>query len=301
MSPKEPYQVRKVVLPVAGLGTRLLLATKVFPKEMLPLLGKPVIHYAVEECLASGMDEIILITSREKRLIRDYFKPAPQLERLLERRGRRDLAVEVRRLSRLAHLHYVYQPKPLGLGHALLCAKPRITNGPFAVLLTDVFLDGPRPALRQLVEAYARVGASVVAVEHVPPERVSQCGIVRVEPGIASRRFFRVLDVVEKPARSRAPSDLAVVGRYVLTPEILLYLKRTPPDSAGEIQLSDALSAQAREGTLYAFVCEGKSLDAGDERGLLELTVQMALRDPSLSGWFRRYLRRSLKLSVRHS
>jgi UTP--glucose-1-phosphate uridylyltransferase len=300
MSPKKPRRVQKAILPVAGLGTRMLPATKVLPKELLPLVGKPILQYAVEECLASGIDEVTLVTSREKRLIEDYFKPAPRLERLLERLGRRGLAAQLRRLGRLARLRYVYQPKPLGLGHAVLCAKRQVANEPFAVLLSDVFIDGPRPALRQLLEAYARLGASVVAVEHVPRERVGQCGIVRVHPASSSGRLFRVLDVVEKPEPSRAPSDLGIVGRYVLTPEIFRCLARTLPGAQEEIQLTDALAVLAREGTLFAFVCEGKSFDAGDERGLLELTVRTALRDPKLGSWFRRFLR-SLETTSRRS
>jgi UTP--glucose-1-phosphate uridylyltransferase len=300
MSPKRPDRVRKAILPVAGLGTRMLPATKVLPKELLPLLGKPILQYAVEECLASEVGELILVTSREKRLIEDYFSPAPRLERLLERQGRRRLAAQLRRLGRLARLHYVHQPKPSGLGHAVLCARRQVANEPFAVLLSDVFIDGARPALRQLLEVYARVGASVVAVEHVPRERVGQCGIVKVQPASASGHLLRVLDVVEKPEPCRAPSNLGIVGRYVLTPEIFRCLARTAPDSRGEIQLTDALALLAREGTLYAFVCEGKSFDAGDDRGLLELTVRMALRDPQLGLWFRRLLR-SLEPSPRRS
>jgi UTP--glucose-1-phosphate uridylyltransferase len=300
MSAKKLDRVRKAILPVAGLGTRMLPATKVLPKELLPLLGKPILQYAVEECLASGVDELILVTSREKRLIEDYFKPAPHLERLLERQGRRSLAAQLRRLGRLARPRYVYQPKPLGLGHAILCARRQVGKEPFAVLLSDVFIAAARPALRQLLEVYARLGTSVVAVERVPPERVGQCGIVRVQPASASGRLFRVLDVVEKPAPGRAPSDLGIVGRYVLTPEIFRCLARTAPDARGEIQLTDALALLAREGTLYAFVCEGKSFDAGDERGLLALTVQMALGDPELGQSFRRLLR-SLEPSSRRS
>jgi UTP--glucose-1-phosphate uridylyltransferase len=298
MSPKKPHRVRKVILPAAGLGTRMLPATKVVPKELLPILGKPILQYAIEECLASGADELILVTSREKRLIEDYFKPVPRLERMLERQGSWKLAAQLRRLSRLARLRYVRQAKPLGLGHAIWCARRHVANEPFAVLLSDVFIDGPRPALRQLLEAYAQLGASVVAVERVPPERISQCGIVRIRPAAASGRVFRILDIVEKPRPARAPSDLGIVGRYVLTPEIFRCLARTVPDARGEVQLSDALAILAREGTLYGLVCKGKSFDAGDQRGLLELTVRMALGDSELGPWLRRLLR-SLELSSR--
>jgi UTP--glucose-1-phosphate uridylyltransferase len=212
------------------------------------------------------------------------------LERLLELRGRWDLAAQLRQLGRFGRLHYIHQAKPLGLGHAILRAKAWVANEPFAVVLSDVLIDGPRPALHQLLEAHARLGMSVVAVERVPPERVTQCGIVGVPPGSASKRLFRVFDVVEKPEPSRAPSDLGIVGRYVLTPEIFGCLTQIASDARGEVQLTDALAILAREGTLYAFVCEGDSFDAGDNRGILELTVRLALRDPDLSPWFRRLL-----------
>jgi UTP--glucose-1-phosphate uridylyltransferase len=289
--------VRKAVLPAAGFGTRMLPATKAVPKEMFPLLQKPIVQYAVEECHASGIEEAILVTSQGKAAMEAHFREDPELESLLEQRGRSDLAEQVRSLSRLCRLRYAREDSALGLGHAVLCARALVGEEPFAVLLSDVFIDGPRPGTRQLIEAYRKVQTSIVAVERVPRDRVGQCGIVAVESESADSRFFRVSDVVEKPDPERAPSDLGIVGRYVLEPEIFDRLERAAPGQGGEIQLTDALAEVAREGRLWAFVCDGKSFDAGDRAGLLQLTIELTLRDPELGGWLRRYLR-SLSLSL---
>jgi UTP--glucose-1-phosphate uridylyltransferase len=289
----EKRRVRKAVLPVAGLGTRLLPPTKAVPKEMLPVLGKPMIQYAVEECRASGIEEIIFVTAAGKDAIRAHFERDEPLEKLLARRGRKEEAEQVRELSKLAELRFVVQEQPLGLGHAVLCAKQAVGLEPFAVLLSDVFLLGPRPTTQQLMEVYAERGMPVVAVEHVARERVSQCGIVDAEPLAGQGRLLRVRNIIEKPKPEAAPSDLGIAGRYVLGPEIFDCLERTPRGTGGEVQLSDALSILSREGGLLAYICEGKSIDAGDREGLFKLAVELALRDRELGGWLRRRLESS--------
>jgi UTP--glucose-1-phosphate uridylyltransferase len=279
--------VRKAVLPVAGLGTRMLPATKAVPKEMLPLLGKPMIQYAVEECRASGIEEVIIVTGPGKSPIEAHFAPDPALEALLDQRGRHEAAEEVRRLSRITRIGFVCQQEPLGLGHAVLCAKSLVGREPFAVLLPDVFLLGPRPATAQLIEARTESGESVVAVESVQPDRISHCGIVGVGQDSARGRLLRVQGVVEKPVPSEAPSNLAIMGRYVLNPEIFDCLERTTPGAGNEIQLTDALAILARDQDLRAFLCEGKAFDAGDRYGFFQLSVELALRDPELGAWLR--------------
>lgn len=277
--------VRKAVLPAAGLGTRMLPASKAIPKEMLPILNKPMIQYAVEECLASGIEDIIVITSPGKSTIEEHFAADPELESLLDRQGRHDVAEEIRRMSRSVRLNFVPQEQPLGLGHAVLCAKPLVGWEPFAILLPDVFLLGPRPAIAQLIETRADRAASVVAVERIPLERIHQCGIVNIESHSPSERLFRVRGVVEKPIPSTAPSNLGIMGRYVLEPEIFGCLERTKLGAGNEIQLTDALAILAQEGGLRALLCEGKTFDAGDRNGFFQLSVELALRDSELDAW----------------
>lgn len=281
----ERKPVHKAVLPAAGLGTRMLSATKAVPKEMLPLLGKPMIQYAVEECQAAGIEEVIVVTRPGESAIEKYFAADPELEALLERRKQYDLVEAMRCLSRSVKITFVRQDKPKGLGHAVLCAKPSVEREPFAVLLADVFLLGQQPAIGQLLQAREREVGSLVAVERVLAERISQCGIVAVEKNTPSDRLFRVRAVVEKPEPSDAPSDLGIMGRYVLEPEIFDYLARTKPGSGDEVQLTDALAMLAKERGLWAFLCEGESFDAGDRDGFFQLSVELALRDPKLATW----------------
>lgn len=281
-------RVKTAVLPVAGLGTRMLPATKAVPKEMLPVLGKPMIQYALEECQASGIEKIIFITRPGKNAIRAHFERDAWLEKTLTKRGRSEEAKQIRTLSRLAELRFVIQREPLGLGHAVLRAKQAVGAEPFAVLLSDVFLLGSRPGIGQLIEIFMEHRAPVVAVEHVGQERVGQCGILDADALGGEERLFRIRKVVEKPGPESAPSDLGIMGRYVLGPEIFECLEQTPRGIGDELQLSDALSLLARKGELLAYVCEGNTIDAGDRSGLFHLAVELALRDRELASWLRR-------------
>jgi len=294
----KPRKVRKAVLPVAGLGTRFLPATKAMPKEMLPVVDKPLIQYAVEECLASGIESVIFVTGRRKSAIEDHFDLAPELEQFLEEHGRPKQAQMVREISGGMHFSYTRQSEALGLGHAVLTARELVGDEPFAVLLGDVIPDGPVPATKSLVEVYETTGLGAIAVEEVPHERVHLYGIVDASPANDARwgdKLLRVKDLVEKPKADAAPSNLAVTGRYVLPPVIFDYLEGAQPGAGGEIQLTDALRTLAREHGLWAFLYEGKTYDAGDKLGFLEATVEIALKNPDLGEKFRAYLRR-LKL-----
>ena len=291
-------RVRKAVLPAAGLGTRFLPATKAQPKEMLPVVDKPLIQYVVEECVASGIGNIIIVTGRGKNAIEDHFDSAPELERFLEERGKSDLAEQVRRISNLIHFSYTRQKEPLGLGHAVLTAKELVGDEPCAVLLGDVIIDGPRPATRQLADVYESTGVGAIAVEAVPREQIHLYGVVNVEPVQDPRwgdRLLRIRDLVEKPKPEEAPSNLGITGRYVLPPEIFECLEETAPGRGGEIQLTDALRLLAQRQGLWAYVYEGTSYDAGDKLGFLKATVELALKMPEFRDSFRAYLR-SLKL-----
>ncbi len=293
-----PKRVRKAVLPAAGLGTRFLPATKAQPKEMLPVVDKPLIQYVVEECVASGIDNIIIVTGRGKNAIEDHFDSSPELESFLEEKGKSELAKLVHDIGNMVHFSYTRQKEPLGLGHAVLVAKELVGNEPFAVLLGDVIIPGPNPATKQLIEVYQRTGLGAIAVEEVPRERTSLYGIVDVERNDiagANNRALRIRDMVEKPSPAEAPSTLAVTGRYLLPPEIFDYLERTKPGRGGEIQLTDALRQLAQEKGLLAYIYEGKSYDAGDKLGFLKATVEIGLENQDFGGEFREYLR-ALKL-----
>jgi UTP--glucose-1-phosphate uridylyltransferase len=293
----KPKRVRKAVLPAAGLGTRFLPATKAQPKEMLPVVDKPLIQYVVEECVASGIGNIIIVTGRGKNAIEDHFDSAPELERFLEEKGKSDLAELVRRISNMVHFSYTRQKEPLGLGHAVLAARELVGDEPFAVLLGDVIIPGARPATRQLAEVYEATGIGAIAVEEVPREKTYLYGIVDGEPATEptwGRRLLRVRDLVEKPKPAEAPSNLGITGRYLLPPEAFDCLERTKPGTGGEIQLTDGLRMLAKEHGLWAYIYEGKSYDAGDKLGFLKATVEIALKNPELGEDFRQYLR-SLK------
>jgi UTP--glucose-1-phosphate uridylyltransferase len=291
-------RVRKAVLPVAGLGTRFLPATKAMPKEMLPVVDKPLIQYAVEECIASGIEDIIFVTGRRKHAIEDHFDLAPELEQFLEQRGKTKEAEMVREISGGLHFSYTRQSEALGLGHAVLCAAELVGDEPFAVLLGDVIMDGPVAATRTLIEIYEATGKGAIHVEEVPRERVHLYGIIDAAPAKEARwgdRLLRVKDLVEKPEADKAPSNYGVTGRYVLPPEIFQYLRETKPGAGGEIQLTDGLRALAQHQGLMAYVYEGKTHDAGDKLGFLKATVEIALKNPNFGESFRAYLR-GLKL-----
>lgn len=286
--------IRKAVFPAAGLGTRFLPATKAQPKEMLALVDKPIIQYGVEEALASGMDNIIIVTGRGKNSIEDHFDVSFELETILEQKGKTDLLAVVREISDMIHVSYIRQKEALGLGHAVLMAKDLVGNEPFAVLLADDVIDAEEPALRQMLAIYEQTGASVIAVQQVPRAAISSYGVVQPVEAAETRwggRVCRVANLVEKPPAAEAPSDLAVVGRYLLTPTIFRLLEQTPRGRGGEIQLTDALRALAAQEPLYALRFQGRRHDTGDKLGFLQATVELALKREDLGSEFRAYLR----------
>jgi len=298
----KPKRVRKAVLPVAGLGTRFLPATKAMPKEMLPVVDKPLIQYAVEECIDSGIENIIFVTGRRKYAIEDHFDSVPELEQFLEERGKSKQAKMVREISGGLHFSYTRQSEALGLGHAVLTARELVGDEPFAVLLGDVIMDGKVPATRSLVEIYQETGVGAIAVEEVPRERLHFYGIVDAAPEKKKQnrwgeRLLRIKDLVEKPEPEKAPSNLGVTGRYVLPPEIFDYLEKTEPGAGGEIQLTDGLRKLAgkKQQGLYAWIYDGKTHDAGDKLGFLKATVEIALKNSQFGAEFRSYLK-ELKL-----
>jgi UTP--glucose-1-phosphate uridylyltransferase len=291
-------KVRKAVLPVAGVGTRFLPATKAIPKEMLAVVDKPLIQYAVEECIASGIEQVIFVTGRHKSAIEDHFDFAPDLESFLEQRGKPELARMVRGIGGGLKFSSTRQSEALGLGHAVLCAADLVGDEPFAVLLGDVIMEGAVPATRELIEIYEATGAGVIHVERVPRERVHLYGIVDAKPEKDSRwgdKVLRAKNLVEKPTAEKAPSNLGVTGRYVLPPEIFEFLRKTKPGTGGEIQLTDGLCRLAENGKLLACIYDGKTLDAGDKLGFLQATVELGLKHPNVGKDFRSYLR-GLKL-----
>jgi len=283
-------RLRKAVFPVAGLGTRFLPATKASPKEMLPVVDKPIIQYAVEEALEAGITDLVFVTGRTKRAIEDHFDRNPELEAELAQRGKQAMLDEVRSLlPDEVNCIYIRQAEPLGLGHAVLCARPAVGDQPFAVLLPDDLIHSPgQGCVAQMAAVFARDGASVVAVEDVPADRTDQYGIVSVDD--AQQAVSRMHAIVEKPAPDKAPSTLGVVGRYVLTPAIFDLLERTPRGAGGEIQLTDAISALMGIEQVNAFRFAGHRFDCGNKLGFLEATVRLALEREDLSGPFRRIL-----------
>lgn len=289
-------KVKKAIIPAAGLGTRFLPATKAQPKEMLPIVDKPTIQYIVEEAIASGIEEILIITGRNKKSIEDHFDKSVELELELEKHGKEELLELVRDISDMVDIHYIRQKEPRGLGHAIHCAKTFVGNEPFAVLLgDDVVYNDQYPCLKQLIDVYNATGGSVLGCQTVPQEKVSAYGIVDSIP-TDNERIFKVKDMVEKPAVEDAPSRLAVLGRYVITPEIFRILDHTEPGKGGEIQLTDALKVLARQQDMYAYDFVGRRYDVGDKQGYLEAQVEYALRRDDLAGKFREYLKRIVKL-----
>ncbi len=281
--------VRKAVFPAAGLGTRFLPATKAQPKEMLPLVDKPIIQYGVEEAVASGLDDIILVTGRGKNAIEDHFDVAVELETFLEARGKRDLLEEIRQISNMINVAYVRQGEPLGLGHAVLVTRHLVGNEPFAVILADDVIDATPPALAQMIEVFDEVGGPVILVERIPKDQISGYGVIAAEP--VRPGVYRILDLVEKPAPEKAPSDLAIIGRYLLTPDIFDALEQTANDHAGEIQLTNGLKRLLATRPLYACEITGTRHDTGNKLGFLKAVVYFALRRPDLAAPFRDYLK----------
>lgn len=300
LSPQKtsPRKVRKAVLPAAGLGTRFLPATKAQPKEMLTVVDKPQIQYVVEECVASGIQHVIIVTGKGKNSIEDHFDYSPVLERHLEEKGKVKQAEMVRDISDMVQVSYTRQKEPLGLGHAVLVAKDLVGDEPFAVLLGDVLIPGPNPATKQLIEVYEATGTGAIAVEEVPREKTHLYGIVDGEPAPQppfAERLLRIRELIEKPKPADAPSNLAITGRYVLPAAIFECLERTKPGTGGEIQLTDALRLLAKEQGLWALIYEGISYDAGEKLGFLKATVELALQNKEFGEDFRAYLK-SLKL-----
>jgi UTP--glucose-1-phosphate uridylyltransferase len=287
-------RVRKAVFPAAGLGTRFLPATKAQPKEMLPLVDKPIIQYGVEEALAAGCDQIIIITGRGKTAIEDHFDVSYELEKMLEERGKTELLSIVRQISDMIHVAYVRQKEAMGLGHAVLMARELVGNEPFAVLLADDVIDAKKPCLRQMMDVFEESQCSIIATQEVNGPAISSYGVLdaqRIE-GKFNGRAFDVRSLVEKPKQEDAPSNLAIIGRYVLTPTIFETLERTPLGAGGELQLTDGLRGLLSAGEkVYGYTFEGKRHDAGDKLGFLKATVEFALKRPDLGPDFAEYLR----------
>lgn len=284
-------QVRKVVFPAGGLGTRFLPATKVVPKEMLALVDKPIIQYGVEEAVASEIDHIIIITGRGKGTMEDHFDHSFELDATLERRGKQDLLAVSRGVSTLARISYVRQREPLGLGHAVLCAKELVGNEPFAVILPDDVIDAETPCLKQMIDVFNERGGSVLATQTVEGPGISAYGVLAGSPDPDDPRIFDVTGMVEKPRFEDAPSRQAIIGRYVLTPRIFALLEQTKPGAGGEIQLTDGIKALLKEEKVFGYTFEGKRFDAGDKFGMLQATVEFALKRPDLGPKFREYLK----------
>ena len=284
-------RVRKAVFPAAGLGTRFLPATKAQPKEMLPLVDKPIIQYGIEEALASGVDNIILVTGRGKNAIEDHFDVSVELETFLEARGKTEQLAEVRKISGLMNVSYVRQGEPLGLGHAVLVTKPLVGAEPFAVILGDDVIDANPPALRQMIDVFEELGGPVLAIEEVPEQDVSSYGVIDAEE--IREGVYRIRDLVEKPPRGEAPSNLAIIGRYVLTPDIFPALEETAKekDRTGEIQLTNGLRRLLKQRPIYGYRVQGVRHDTGNKLGYLRAVVYFALRRPDLAEPFRDYLR----------
>lgn len=282
-------KVRKAIIPAGGLGTRFLPATKAQPKEMLPIVDKPTIQYIVEEAIASGIEDIIIISGRSKRAIEDHFDKSYELEEELRRKGNQDLLSLVEDISNLVNIHYIRQKEPKGLGHAIYCAKSFIGNEPFAVLLGDDVVESKEPCLKQLINVFDEYQSTILGVQSVPEDKVSQYGIVSCDN--VADRIFKVKDLVEKPEKSLAPSNIAILGRYIITPGIFEHLERTAPGKGGEIQLTDALRSLMLAENMYAHEFTGKRYDVGSKIGFLQATVEFALKREDLNQEFMEYLR----------
>ena len=286
-------KVCKAVFPAAGLGTRFLPATKAQPKEMLPLVDKPIIQYGVEEALASGCDQIIVVTGRGKAAIEDHFDVSYELEKMLEERGKTDLLAIVRQISDMIHIAYVRQKEAMGLGHAVLMARELVGDEPFAVILADDIIDAEVPCLKQMIEVYNETGCSVLATQVVEGKAISSYGVLDAKPvpGKWNGRLFEVQNLVEKPKPEDAPSNLAIIGRYILTPAIFEMLASTELGAGGELQLTDGLRQLLKQEKIYGYTFEGKRHDTGDKLGFLKATVEFALKRDDLGADFREYLK----------
>ncbi len=282
-------RIKKAVIPAAGLGIRFLPATKAQPKEMLPIVDKPAIQYIIEEAISSGIEEILIITGRNKRAIEDHFDRSVELEMELRNKGSNELLKQMEDISSLVDIHYVRQKEVKGLGHAIYCARTFVGDKPFAVLLGDDVVDSPVPCLKQLIKVYEENQSAVIGVQEVEPEDTGRYGIVDCEE--ISERLYRVKNLVEKPAKGEAPSNIAIMGRYIITPDIFGILEDTGPGSGGEIQLTDALRTLVGIRNLYAYNFEGRRYDIGSKIGFLEATVEFALKRTELRGEFGRYLK----------
>jgi len=287
-----PMRLRKAVFPAAGLGTRFLPATKAQPKEMLPLVDKPIIQYGVEEAMASGCDQIIIVTGRGKQAIEDHFDVSYELEKMLEERKKYELLKTVRSISDMIHLAYVRQKEALGLGHAVLMARELVGNEPFAVLLADDVIDHPVPALKQMAGVFEQKQCSVIAAQVVEGKMISSYGVFDAKPADGfNGRLFEIRNMVEKPKPEEAPSNLAIIGRYILTPAVFDCLAKTPTGAGGELQLTDGMRMLLKQEKMYAYVYEGRRYDTGDKLGFLKATVEFTLKRSDLGAAFREYLK----------
>lgn len=284
-------RVRKAVFPAGGLGTRFLPATKVVPKEMLALVDKPIIQYGVEEALASGIEHIIIVTGRGKSAMEDHFDLSFELDATLERRGKHDLLALSRNVANMARVSYVRQKEPLGLGHAVLCAKDLVGDEPFAVILPDDVIDADPPCLKQMINVFEEKHGSVLATMTIDGPAISAYGVLAGSPDPSNPRIYNCTGMVEKPKLEDAPSNQAIIGRYVLTPRVFALLEHTKPGAVGEIQLTDGIKALLKEEKVYGYTFEGKRFDAGDKFGMLQATVEYALKRPEFGDKFRTYLR----------
>ena len=281
-------KVKKAIIPAAGLGTRFLPATKAQPKEMLPIVDKPTIQFIIEEAIASGIEEILIITGRNKKCIEDPFDKSIELEMELEKSGKSDLLELVRDISDMVDIHYIRQKEPKGLGHAIYCAKTFVGNEPFAVMLGDDVVDSKVPCLKQLIDCYSEYNTSILGVQKVPEDQVDKYGIVNGR--FIEDRVYKVNDLVEKPSPEEAPSNIAILGRYIITPEIFKHIENTKPGKGGEIQLTDALKSLITQEVMYAYEFDGKRYDVGDKLGFLQATIEYALKKPELRENFVKYL-----------
>ena len=285
-------KVRKAIIPAAGLGTRFLPATKAMPKEMLPIVDKPTIQYIVEEAVASGIEDIIIVTGKGKRAIEDHFDYAPELERNLLEKEKYDLLEKVNYSSNLVDIHYIRQKEPKGLGHAVWCARNFIGNEPFAVLLGDDIVQSDKPCLKQLIEQYEETRSSIIGVQQVPSNETHRYGVV--DPDRQFNRRYQVNNFVEKPKQGEAPSNLAIMGRYILTPEIFMFLDKQEKGAGGEIQLTDAIQQLNQIQRVFAYDFEGKRHDVGEKLGFVKTTIEMALQDDELKEELKSYLKEIL-------
>lgn len=289
-------RVRKAIIPAAGLGTRFLPATKAQAKEMLPIVDKPTLQYIIEEAVESGIEEILIITGRNKKSIEDHFDVSVELELELEKKGKDDLLEEVRKISEMANIYYIRQKEPKGLGHAVSCAKSFIGDEPFAVLLGDDIVYAKKPCLKQMIDAYDEYKTSILGVQEVPKEDVSKYGIVKGKH--IEGKVYKVKDLVEKPSPEEAPSNIAILGRYIVNPAIFEILENTKPGKGGEIQLTDALKELASREAMYAYNFDGRRYDVGDKQGFLEANIEYALRREDLKDELSNYLKKLVEKGI---